>query len=229
MNKALIKFALKMLELEYSEVYKLRQSFHDSSIAAIILTRANAWLHTCTKCDSPADLQAAASAARALIEMHIDASLLIGDPQQYEEKYRAWTYSARLHVAEAKKKWLDERLKAEARNDRDKYQLEFIRKNRDKILKDRDKHWPREDGKLSHPPRWTNRNLLADAIKADKVKGDGNNERLYEEYYREACWYVHASGTPGLTGLNPKEVELLHCFYLSLVEGLSSKIRRVIQ
>src|SRR5947209_8335364 len=62
-----------------------------------------------------------------------------------------------------------------------------------------------------HPNRWTDRNLQADVIEADRfLGGEIRNElghslsEYYETEYRRMNWYVHGSALASMRGLSPE-------------------------
>lgn len=165
--------------------------------------RLDAWMRTLSKltepvCLEPMHFQAAASGARAVLELAVDLVLLATDPKG-AEKLHDWEWSAKERQAAALKRYYEKSGGTAREEDA------FVMKRGSELTKQTEalrlKHgWvDKKTGKPRHPPRWTDRNLDADCIEADKwaFRGTFSFEEHYERRYRPTCWAVHGSAFVG--------------------------------
>lgn len=163
------------------------------------LLRVHAWLRSLGKLNHPGDFQAAVSGSRALFEILVDLTLLHHDPKSYShEKIVAWERSASLKYAEGIKRFYDEGNKPVPDDHREA--VAFLAQETAAIHALRRTHWPRKDGKASHPDRWTGQPLADDAERADQLAPQGLRE-FYAARFMPICWSTHGSGLAGVRKL----------------------------
>jgi hypothetical protein len=142
--------------------------------------------------------QAAASGARSVLELVVDLVLLAMDPKGAERLYD-WESSAKERHAAALKRYYEKSLGTV--EEEGALAIKWGSERAKEIEGLRRKHgWvDKKKGKPMHPPRWTNRNLDADCIEADKwpLRGTFSFEEHYEKRYRPTCWAVHGSAFVG--------------------------------
>jgi hypothetical protein len=157
------------------------------------LRRADEWLVTLSKLDSPFDYQAVAAGCRALLEIAIDIVLLTESPAQ-AAKVAAWERSAKLKSAMCVKDF-HERRKTEPDEDGAGLIL-WAKTNAANVVSERRAHgWSDRKGTPRHPERWTgSRNLLIDAQAADRLGTSFRFEEFYETRFRELSALTHGSG-----------------------------------
>lgn len=156
--------------------------------------RIDAWLRTLRKLAEPADFQAVAAAARALLETTIDIALINHQPQDHE-RVLAWERSVKLKHGEALLAYLA-RANCSAPSEHPSV-ADFVAREKGEIESLRKKlGWIRKDGTTRHPDRWTNRPLSEDAKRVDKMGYQFGFENFYETEYRKLCWHVHGSALP---------------------------------
>ena len=162
--------------------------------------RIDAWMQTMTKCNGPADYQAVAAGARALLESTVDLVLLCAD-RTNAEVVRDWEESAKLKHAACLVAYYTKL--GMPLPDQDAAILSFFTNHHARIEKMREaRGWVDRRKKTRHPGRWTDRDLGEDARRADAVDGSCQLEQFYETRYRELCWHVHGSGLAGVRGLS---------------------------
>jgi hypothetical protein len=153
-----------------------------------LFLRVQAWLVSLSKLDEPGDFQASSAAARAVFETAIDMVLIQHQEKQSVVKLMAWERSCKLKYAER-----------HSAHSNDPDVLDFIAKNRQAILSEREAAWGlNKNGKPLSPDRWTARNLEQDARAAEGHLPQTRFIKFYSENYAPACWYVHGSGVIGL-------------------------------
>jgi hypothetical protein len=159
--------------------------------------RLVAWMHSVTQLQSPSDFQAVFAAARAMLEITIDA-VLLQHLSDAVAQLADWEESAKLKHAEAISRFYAGRqAPSEFRE-----AIEFVQREIAAVTARRTRRgWVTPTGATRHPERWTSRNLGDDAKRADSFELGLNLEETYETKYRQMCWYVHASGAVGLRGL----------------------------
>jgi hypothetical protein len=134
----------------------------DSNLYGLFL-RALAWAQSVERLNKPNDVQALASAVRALFELAIDILLLLYTDETETERYEAWKRSAKLNVASPLVDYFKNVAKKPIPAEH-KELVRFCERHSDEIKKDRMKYW----GKSNHPGRWTgNDDLRTDCEKAD--------------------------------------------------------------
>jgi hypothetical protein len=160
--------------------------------------RSIAWQSTLTKLTDPGDFQAVFAAARALLEITVDAVLLQHLPDAAAQ-LRDWEDSAKLKQAEGIARFIGTGTPdAESRHAIAFAQREAARINAARVARGWTK---KQNGAPLHPDRWTTRTLGDDAKRADGFEPDADLERAYELSYRKMCWYVHGSGAVGLNSI----------------------------
>ena len=163
--------------------------------------RTLAWLRTLKKLSEPADYQAAAASARALLEIAIDLSLLLSEHDSLA-KLAAWEESAKLKAAESIVRLVEKQGSPQGVDYSP--QTSFAAAQAPRIRNLRAQYWPQKDGKTKHPPRWTGRSLADDAVEATRRFPEGAFDAYYQTRYQELCWNTHGSGLAGVLGLSPE-------------------------
>lgn len=180
--------------------------------------RAVAWQHSLTQLQSPSDFQAVFAAARALLEITIDAVLLRHETDA-AARMADWEESAKLKQAEGIARFYGGQ---PAPRDHQEA-ISFAQRESAAIAARRvARGWVTQTG-TRHPDRWTNRNLGDDARKADGFEAGLGLEEIYETKYRQMCWYVHASGAIGLRQLGPAMFPALGGFAFRTCSTLAVK------
>jgi hypothetical protein len=158
--------------------------------------RLVAWMHSITQLQSPSDFQAVFAAARAMLEITIDA-VLLRHLHDAVAQMADWEESAKLKHAEAISRfYAGRKVPAEFSE-----AVQFVQREGAAVAAKRTaRGWVTPTG-TRHPDRWTSRNLGDDAKRADGFEPGLPLEETYETKYRQMCWYVHASGAVGLRGL----------------------------
>jgi len=158
--------------------------------------RSVAWMHSITQLQSPSDFQAIFAAARALLEITVDA-VLLQHQNDAVAQMADWENSAKLKHAEAISRFYAGRQAPSNHQEA----IAFAQREATAIAARRiARGWVTSNG-TRHPDRWTSRNLGDDARKADGFEVGLDLEETYETKYRQMCWYVHASGAVGLRSL----------------------------
>jgi hypothetical protein len=159
--------------------------------------RLVAWMHSVSQLQSPSDFQAVFAAARAMLEITVDA-VLLQHLSDAVAQLADWEESAKLKHAEAIGRFYAGRqVPPEFRE-----AIAFVQREGAAVAARRTRRgWVTPTGATRHPDRWTSRNLGDDAKRADSFELGLNLEETYQTKYRQMCWYVHASGAVGLSGL----------------------------
>jgi hypothetical protein len=158
--------------------------------------RLVAWMHSITQLQSPSDFQAVFAAARAMLEITVDA-VLLKHLNDAVAQMADWEESAKLKHAEAIIRFYAGRDVPAEFNEA----VQFVEREGASVTAKRTaRGWVTPTG-TKHPDRWTSRNLGDDAKRADGFEPGLALEETYETKYRQMCWYVHASGAVGLRGL----------------------------
>jgi hypothetical protein len=159
--------------------------------------RLVAWMHSVAQLQSPSDFQAVFAAARAMLEITVDA-VLLQHLSDAVAQLADWEESAKLKHAEAISRFYAGRQAPPEFREA----IEFVRREGAVVTARRTgRGWVTPNGATRHPERWTSRNLGDDVKRADSFEPGLNLEETYETKYRQMCWYVHASGAVGLRGL----------------------------
>jgi hypothetical protein len=158
--------------------------------------RSLCWQYSLTRLTSPSDFQAVFGAARALLEIAIDAALLQHLPDAPAQMHD-WEESAKLKHAEALRRHFN------GRGVPPEYAppIAFANHEGTRIVAARLARGWTKKGKPQHPNRWTDQDLGTDAARADSLDSSLGLSEIYETKYRQMCWYVHGSGSIGI-GLN---------------------------
>jgi hypothetical protein len=192
-------------------IFERHQPNHDGyNVATAAFNRATCWLSTITRLTSPADFQAATAGSRALCEIAVDLTLLVGDRNKYPaEKLAAWSESARLKQAEGMVRHAATRPDFE---DEDTITLlkAYVAREGAAIQAQRNKFWPNAAGTPSGHPRnrWTGCDLRTDARAADALGGD-HLEDFYVGRYGIMNWSTHGSGFASIRGIGAKDFPIL--------------------
>ncbi len=170
-----------MAETVRSQVERFNDRDADNTVRGALI-RAQAWLGTFHKLDSPAHFQAVIAGTRAIFEISVDLAFLHHSRADHPAaKMRAWEFSSKLKAAERTRDFyaapgrtmpahLDERLR-------------FIDRHAAEIRADRITRW----GSARHPERWTGgANLREDAATADTLRNYGFRE-FYDVRFAELC------------------------------------------
>lgn len=170
--------------------------------------RAMYWLSSLTKLNHPSDFQPVIAGARALFELTVDLTLLVGDRETYPmTKLMAWEDSGKLKHAQTMI-----RLAGQRRTGWDMGPfIGYIREHSEEIQALRDKLWPSNKGPSKHPVRWTGRSLADDAKAADTL-GGVDLEDFYLHRHAELCWSTHGSGLTGVRHLSSDQFPSLVAF-----------------
>ncbi len=184
------------------------------------MLRAIAWLRSLGKLNHPGDFQAVTAAARSLFEGAVDVTLMHFDEASFSpEKMDAWEDSAKLKHAQTVAAYFAEL--GRDPSDEGRTILAYASREKPRIEKLRARWWPNQDGK--HPPRWTGRDLAADAKAADRLLAEGF-EDFYRLRYPQICWNVHGSGAAGIANISPEHFP----FVGGRAYGEAAKFARVV-
>lgn len=177
----MLAIALPVIEREENDPRRLVSDLY---------RRAAYWLSTVEKLDHPSDFQAAIAGARALFEISVDLSLMVGDRALYPvDKLLAWETSAMWKQAAA----MVAHHAAVPDFPVPEPMLGYVECERANVQALRDKWW---GGK--HPKgRWTGRNLPEDTKAADGFRTDRSLEAYYVRRHSPLCWSTHGSGLVG--------------------------------
>lgn len=162
--------------------------------------RAQGWLGTFHKLDSPAHFQAVIAGTRALFEIAVDLAFMHHARTAHPvEKMLAWERSSKLRAAERTRDYYA----ANPNRTMPDHLTERVRSiDRDgaAIRAERQTWWK----EARHPERWTgtrNGGLREDAATADTF-GPYSFREFYDVRFAELCWGTHGSGLAGVRGLN---------------------------
>ncbi|MCK6479940.1 MAG: hypothetical protein L6R43_07255 [Planctomycetes bacterium] len=154
--------------------------------------RATCWMRTLGKLDHVTDFQAADAAARSLLELATNLSLLVlsGDPQD-AHRLMAWEDSYRLSLAEAYLSYVDSLPSPDqALMSRVNVQA-FVDREGAGIRANRKKYW---GGK--HPKHWMGKDLEQATACADKINPEPSLRylsRTYQEHVRRMNVMLHGA------------------------------------
>lgn len=207
-----------------------------SNLVRTLFLRIVWWLESVCKLNDMRDIQALASAARGLLELAVDITLLCVDaPNQAEARITAWEDSAKLKHAlnRQNQKWYQ----GTPCFDNSPYE-DFI-KRRDSIENARLRFWPvhrdKENEKIRppikgrHPRRWTGRSLEADAKKANNHSSKLDDLlHTYRCIFTPMCWYVHGSSALGFRGQGRESLSELQSSIYALVFSLGIYSTRLV-
>jgi hypothetical protein len=181
--------------------------------------RAFFWSQTLTRLDRVLDIQAVSVANRTLIELAVDALLIMRDESDESGlRFKVWAESERLKFAETLVAHFDAGGAAVPAQ----YEplAESLRNEKPEIDGLRRRLWPvkGKPDKAAHPQRWTGRDLFADIVLIEKDGGladfiRGSLRRSLSDYYREEyrqlCWATHS----GLAGVwSQDDIAVAHYF-----------------
>jgi hypothetical protein len=165
----------------------------DGTVRALFL-RGLGWLGTLAELKHPQHFQAALAGTRTLLELAIDLALLHHDRATFTPaKMVAWERSARLKAAERTQRCFAGRTLPPEHQPR----IDFVNNHGAAIRAERATMWPGRARPDSHPDRWTDRSLEADAEAADRLGNHGLRD-YYNGRFAELCWGTHGSGLAGV-------------------------------
>jgi phage baseplate assembly protein W len=168
------------------------------------LLRIASWLRTLERADQADDFQAIAAGARGSFEMAVDLALLRYDPECTVERMLKWEISARhkhaaKRIVQLERHLDDPRIAAVAASDR-----RYLDKRRTEVDQSR-ASWAKPGSKPRHPPRWTGRDLLADATRCDNLAGTEHAVH-YVMRFDPLSWHTHGSTLAAFRGARQAEL-----------------------
>jgi len=165
----------------------------DGTVRGLFL-RGQAWMGTLAELKHPQHFQAALAGTRTMLEIAIDLALLHHDRTNFTPaKILAWERSSKLKAAErAQRAFAGQPLPPEQRA-----KIDFANNFGASIRAERATVWPGRTRSDSHPDRWTDRSLEADAEAVDRLGGYGLRD-YYDGRFAELCWGTHGSGLAGV-------------------------------
>jgi hypothetical protein len=142
------------------------------------------------------------------LELAIDLALLHHDRANHTPvKMLAWERSAKLKAAERTQRCFAGRAVPPEHQPR----IDFVNNQGVAIRAERAATWPGRARPDSHPDRWTDRSLEADAEAADRLGGYGFRD-YYDGRFAELCWGTHGSGLAGVRFISEEQFPGLIAF-----------------